>query len=131
MIESLLLGPVVVKSRLCENLRFLCIDIRHTWTYLCNMTYNWNDKKNEILKEQRNISFEEIILCISEGIVVKVLKHPNEEKYGNQKNYLINYNDYIYVVPFVENKEDKEIFLKTIYPSREYTKKLLKNGGKE
>lgn len=95
------------------------------------MTYNWNDEKNEILKEQRHISFEEIILCISEGKVVKVLKHPNEEKYGNQKIYLIHYNDYIYVVPFVENKEAEEIFLKTIYPSREYTKKLLKNGGKE
>ena len=95
------------------------------------MTYNWNDEKNEILKEQWNITFEEIILCISEGKVVKVLQHPNKEKYVNQKIYLINYNDYIYVVPFIENIDENEIFLKTIYPSREYTKQLLINGGKE
>ncbi len=93
------------------------------------MTYNWNDEKNEILKKNRGISFEEIVLCISEGKVVKVLKHPNKEKYNNQKIYLIDYRDYIYVVPFVENETGKEIFLKTIYPSREYTKKYIKNGG--
>lgn len=98
--------------------------------YPINMTYNWDDEKNEILKKTRNISFEKIMLCISEGKVVKVLEHPDKKKFGHQKLYLINYNDYIYVVPFVESKEEKEIFLKTIYPSRGYTKKLLKNGGK-
>ncbi len=96
--------------------------------YIDNMTFNWNDQKNEILKKDRDISFEEIVLCISEGKVITVLEHPNEEKYKNQKIYLINYNSYVYVVPFVEN--ESEIFLKTIYPSREYTKKYLKNGGR-
>jgi hypothetical protein len=36
-------------------------------------------------------------------------------------------NDYVYYVPFIEDNE--KIFLKTIIPSRKYTKKYL--GGKK
>ena len=36
---------------------------------------------------------------------------------------MININEYIYTVPFVEN--DKEWFLKTIMPNRQFTKKYL------
>jgi uncharacterized DUF497 family protein len=89
------------------------------------MTFNWNEDKNTLLKQTRNISFEEIVLCILEGRVIKVMDHPNKKKYVNQKLYLIEYNDYIYVVPFLINEKEKEIFLKTIYPSRDYTKKYL------
>ena len=88
------------------------------------MTYNWNEEKNEELKKKRNISFEEIILCISEGKIIKILEHPNKEKYPKQFMYLIECNDYIYVVPFVINEKEKEIFLKTIFQSRFYTKKF-------
>jgi len=38
---------------------------------------------------------------------------------------IIEYKNYVYLVPFIENK--KEIFLKTIIPSRKATKKYL--GG--
>ncbi len=86
------------------------------------MTFNWNEDKNAILKQTRNISFEEIVLCISEGKVIKVMEHPNRQKYSNQKMYLISYRNYIYVVSFVISENEKQIFLKTIYPSREYTK---------
>lgn len=89
------------------------------------MTFNWNEEKNILLKQTRDISFEEIVLCILEGRVIKVMDHPNKEKYSNQKLYLISYNNYIYVVPFVINEKEREIFLKTIYPSREYTKRFL------
>ena len=53
--------------------------------------------------------------------VVAIVDHPNKEKYSHQKMYLINIDDYIYLVPFVDS--DKEIFLKTIIPSRKETKK--------
>lgn len=99
--------------------------------YTLNMTYNWNDQKNDMLKEQRGISFEEIIILISENKLVDVLSHPNKVKYPNQYLYLINICEYIYVVPFVNNVEKKEIFLKTIFPSRDYTKKYLSNGGND
>jgi len=90
------------------------------------MTYNWNDDKNEELKQKRKISFEEIVICLNEKRIQAVLEHPNKKKYPNQYLYLIEYNKYIYVVPFIESKDENEIFLKTIYPSREYTRKYLK-----
>ncbi len=37
--------------------------------------------------------------------------------------YVLEINNYAYLVPFVETKN--EIFLKTIIPSRKYTKKYL------
>ena len=92
------------------------------------MTYDWSEDKNRQLKKQRGISFEEIVLCIQEGRIVTVLEHPNTDKYPNQKLYLIDYKKQIYVVPFVINKEEGVIFLKTIYPSRHYTKRYLERN---
>lgn len=100
----------------------LCIDKRHTTIYGNRVTYDWDEKKNSKLKKERGISFEEILLCINENKVIKVLSNPNNEKYPRQYMYLIHYNDYIYAVPFVENKDKNAIFLKTIYPTRRYTK---------
>ncbi len=94
------------------------------------MTFNWDEEKNTELKEKRNISFEEIILCINEDRIVDVIKNPNSEDYPGQRMYLVNYNNYIYVVPFIKNEEKQEIFLKTVFPSRLYTKKYLSGGNK-
>jgi hypothetical protein len=55
------------------------------------------------------------------------IDHPNQEKYGHQNMFVINVDDYVYLVPYVENEQ--EIFLKTIIPSRKATKKYL--GGKK
>lgn len=57
-----------------------------------------------------------------------MLPHPNPEKYLNQWIYVVNVNDYAYVVPFV--RIDKStIFLKTIFPHRKLTKQYLQGGG--
>jgi hypothetical protein len=53
--------------------------------------------------------------------------HPNSQR-TNQKIYIIEINNYAYVVPYVINEKRKEIFLKTVYPSRVFTKKYLKGG---
>ncbi|WKZ68448.1 MAG: DUF4258 domain-containing protein [Melioribacteraceae bacterium] len=88
--------------------------------------YDWNEEKNNILKETRNISFEEIVLAISNGKILDILDHPDKEKYPNQKMFIIEVGNYAYVVPFVE--DDKKYFMKTIYPSREATKQYLNEG---
>jgi uncharacterized DUF497 family protein len=93
------------------------------------MTFNWNDEKNNKLKKERGVSFEEIVLAISEDRIVDILLHPNEKKYSKQMLYLINYNNYIYVVPFVIDSKKNEIFLKTIFPSRSYTRKYWGEKG--
>ncbi len=86
--------------------------------------FDWDENKNDKLKATRNVSFEEIILAISNNQLLDVLIHPNTEKYPNQKLFIMELFDYAYVVPFEEDEE--KYFLKTIYPSREATKKYLK-----
>ncbi len=87
--------------------------------------FNWNNDKNRILKETRGISFEDVIFLLQNKQILDIIKHPNQDKYPEQKCFIININDYIYYVPFVESAT--EIFLKTIIPSRKYTKIYL--GG--
>lgn len=86
---------------------------------------NWNADKNQTLMNERGISFEDIIFSIHSGDLLDDLNHPNIEKYPNQKVFVINVNDYAYLVPYVENS--KEIFLKTIIPSRKATKTYLRD----
>jgi hypothetical protein len=89
------------------------------------ITYSWNNEKNILLKKNRKISFEKVVVYIEQGFLIDIIKHPNSEKYSNQKILLVNIENYIYAIPFVENKDER--FLKTIIPSRKYTKKYL--GG--
>jgi uncharacterized DUF497 family protein len=91
-------------------------------------TFSWNDEKNAILKAERQVSFEEIILYIEMGFLLDVLEHPNQEKRKGQKIFVVQVDDYVYLVPFVET--DTEVFLKTIIPSRKATKKYLQGSVK-
>lgn len=84
----------------------------------------WNKKKNEALKKERNISFEIVSYLIETKQVLDIIKHPNEDKYPNQRMFVVPYNNYVYLVPFVE--DEAQLFLKTIIPSRKATKKYLK-----
>jgi uncharacterized DUF497 family protein len=84
-------------------------------------SYNWNTEKNKLLRETRNISFEEIVLAISQDKIIELYEHPNQEKYPGQKIFEIDYDDYIYLVPYIET--ENEYFLKTIIPGRKATKK--------
>ncbi|MEE8442048.1 MAG: BrnT family toxin [Spirochaetia bacterium] len=90
------------------------------------MTFNWDDEKNELLKRSRGISFEEIVVAIEDGNVVDVLTHPNKDRYPNQEVYLVVHHDYVFAVPFVRDRIGSEIVLKTIYPSRKFTRRYLR-----
>ncbi len=85
----------------------------------------WNEVKNQILKMQRNIGFEQILEKIESGEIVGRKVHPNKGKYPNQQIFIIKIDDYIYYVPFIESND--EIFLKTIIPGRKLTKEY--RGG--
>ena len=87
-------------------------------------SYNWNRDKNEKLKIQRGISFEEIVFHINVGDELDVYPHPNQERYSGQMISVVAVDGYAYLVPFVEL--GNEIFLKTIIPSRKATKKYLR-----
>ena len=79
---------------------------------------NWNPKKNELLKRERGIAFEEIAYLIESEQIIGIEENPGR---SNQKLYVLEIENYAFIVPFVEN--DKEIFLKTAFPSRKYTKR--------
>jgi uncharacterized DUF497 family protein len=85
--------------------------------------FSWNEEKNELLREERQVSFEDIVFYIEQGFLLDVLEHPNQEKYKGQKIFIVQMDDYVYLVPFIE--DDREIFLKTIIPSRKATRKYL------
>lgn len=86
--------------------------------------YDYSAEKNLILIEERGISFEQVISAIVDGGALDILPHPNQQKYPDQKIYVLNIDDYVYLVPFVENEDS--VFLKTIFPHRKLTKKYLR-----
>ena len=88
--------------------------------------YKWDNQKNESLKAERGISFEQVVMHIEQGDVLDLVAHPNQKKYPGQQIIVIEINEYVHLVPFVESSEGK--FLKTIIPSRKATRDYL--GGK-
>lgn len=84
--------------------------------------FNWNAEKNQLLMRERGVSFERIVFEIASGNELAVLEHPNQEKYPGQKISMVQVDDYVYAVPFIEREE--EIFLKTIIPSRKATRQF-------
>ena len=85
--------------------------------------FEWNEQKNKKLIEEREVSFEMVVICIKNGDVLDKIKHPDQKKYPGQHIYIIKIDEYVYAVPFVE--DDKKIFLKTIIPSRKLVKQYL------
>lgn len=86
----------------------------------------WNEEKNRELKNNpsRKVSFDDVLLALNEGNFYKIEEHYNQEKYTHQSILYIEIRNYIYTVAFVQ--DDEEIFLKTVIPSRKYTKIFLK-----
>ncbi|RPJ13503.1 MAG: toxin [Deltaproteobacteria bacterium] len=87
--------------------------------------FRWNHEKNETLKIDREVSFEEITLAVEGEGLLDILHHPNQEKYPGQRILVVCLRDHVYLVPFVE--ETDFYFLKTIIPSRKATRDYL--GG--
>ena len=83
----------------------------------------WNADKSLSLKAERDVSFEEVLSAISQGGLLGVMHDPNRAKYGQQKMLVVRIRNYAYLVPYVEN--EKEIFLKSIMPSRKATRDFL------
>ena len=83
--------------------------------------FNWNREKNTQLKEQRGISFEEIVFAIENDGLLDDTKHHSR---GNQRLLVIFIKNYVYLVPYVVESTDT-IFLKTIIPSRKAYKKYF------
>jgi uncharacterized DUF497 family protein len=83
----------------------------------------WNEEKNKSLIEIRGVSFEEVVEEMVQNRIIRIFQHQNQIRYPNQQIMLVYLHNYIYSVPYVE--DESKIFLKTIYPSRKWSKILL------
>lgn len=88
---------------------------------------NWNREKNDWLKENRNVSFEDVLFLMEQGMILDDLEHPNKKGYPNQRITVFIINEYGHLVLYVETED--EIFLKTIIPSRKATKQYLEDSN--
>ena len=88
--------------------------------------FDWNEEKNEWLRRERGVTFEEIVFHLTHGGLLDTIENPNQAKYAGQRIFIVNVDGYACLVPFVESED--QIFLKTIIPSRKMTKQYL--GGK-
>ncbi len=86
--------------------------------------FRWDNEKNEKLKNDRGVCFEQVVILMGRGEVLDTIEHPNQKKYPGQKIALVLIEDYVYLVPYVQNND--EIFLKTIIPSRKATSKYVR-----
>ncbi|OGX08373.1 MAG: hypothetical protein A2Z88_01290 [Omnitrophica WOR_2 bacterium GWA2_47_8] len=78
----------------------------------------WDELKNKRLKLTRGVSFDKLVTAR----FVNLIDHPTRE---GQLIMLYEYQNYIWAIPCI--KIEKGLFLKTLYPSRKYTKIYL--GG--
>jgi uncharacterized DUF497 family protein len=84
---------------------------------------DWDNEKNDWLIKTRGISFEMCQAALEQGCLVANI--PSAHPRTHQKKLYILINNYVYIVPYVE--DEQKIFFKTIYPSRKATKKYLPN----
>jgi hypothetical protein len=85
--------------------------------------FRWPTDKNDLLKAERGVSFEEITVAVEAGGLLEVVPHPNPKKYPRQKIMVVEVTGYAYLVPLVE--EDDHFFLRTIIPSRKATRDFI------
>ena len=99
-------------------------DIRHTLSYAGRVKpFRWSPEKNQLLAAQRGITFERIVVAISDDGLLEVYQHPNISQYPNQRILVVACDDYVYLVPYVEDED--HLFLKTVIPSRKATRDYL------
>ena len=100
----------------------------HTSCYIRIMKlYGWSDEKNDQLRQERGITFEDIVFHVAHGGLLDTIEHPNQRRYAGQRIFVVKVEGYVCLVPFVE--DDEVIFLKTIIPSRKMTKQYLRGDA--
>lgn len=82
--------------------------------------FRWNHEKNDRLKRERAISFEQAVLAVERGGLLDVFEHPNDDRYPGQQIMVIAIDGYAWLVPFVEQSD--HFFLKTMIPNRKATR---------
>ena len=57
--------------------------------------YDWNDEKNEWLRQERGVVFEDIVFHLSRGGLLDTIEHPNQQQYPGQRIFIVNVEGYM------------------------------------
>ena len=82
------------------------------------MEFIYDEKKNQVLFEQRGLTFELAIEIIAEQGVLLDFAHPNVEEYPHQRIMVISIDDYPHCIPYV--MDGRKFVLKTIFKDRRF-----------
>lgn len=85
----------------------------------------YNEEKNLLLKKTRIIAFDDIIEAYKKGRKLVDLQNKGKGR-KNQRLLVVEIGGYAFVSPYVLDRKNKKIFLKTVYPSRKLTKQYIK-----
>ena len=85
--------------------------------------FRWSPDKNDVLKQERGVSFEDITVAVEAGGLLEIVPHQNPAKYPRQRIMVVEVAGYAFLVSFVE--EEDHFFLKTIIPSRKATRDFI------
>lgn len=88
--------------------------------------FRWNPEKSAVLKQERGVSFEQIVVAVESDGLIDIVSHPNPARFPSQRILVVNCDGYAYLVPYVEDADC--YFLKTVIPSRKATRDYLKRG---
>ena len=80
----------------------------------------WDLKKNEKLKRECGVSFEDVLAAVENGDLITIERNTKPE-YPHQYLMVIMINGYPHEVPFIETEDMIELI--TIFPNRKRKKK--------
>ena len=86
--------------------------------------YRWDPNKDEWLKRNRGLSFDDVVYHLENGDLLDDLLHPNQSRHPDERLYIIRVGDYAYEVPFYRAGNSENLM--TAYPSRKYTREYLR-----
>ena len=87
--------------------------------------YTWDADKNEWLRRNRGLSFDDVVYHLEHGGFLDDVPHPSQQLHPGQRLYIIRIGNYAYEVPFYRDGDVES--LRTLYPSRKYTSAYLRN----
>jgi hypothetical protein len=91
--------------------------------------YRWSAEKDQKLRSERGLGFEEAVKRLQEGGLLDMIRHPDQRRFPHQHVYVFEKDGDIWCMPFVEDANS--LFLKTIYRSRKLRKKYGGQIGHE
>lgn len=94
------------------------------WYSTVMPNYSWYADKNERLKRERGLSFEQVLQHLENGELLATVDHPNQRRHPGQQMFIVRIGNYAYEVPFVV--EGDTFILRTAYPSRKATRDYLR-----